>query len=269
MLDGRGNLGTPVYRRGLLKNPDDWDAWDKRAIMRLPEKANRAYSEIRKDFGDRIFIFGSFLFGIFENAWQPFGFERFVMALRRDPAFMRRYIRFYTDHYCMMLEAWADAGLPGACYSDDMAYRSGPMVNPRIMDEFFGDSLRRITETAHKLGLKIIVHTDGLVYPLLPWFADCGFDGVHSLEPTAGVELAEVKRQIGDRLCLLGNLDITHILTDATKDEVYEAVKRAIADAGSGGGLIIAPTNSHPDISLERLGWMLEAVKEHGKYAGA
>lgn len=266
VVDDRGNIGTPMYKGGLLRGPDDWDAWDKTAIFGLPERANRAFSRIQKDFGNDIFIMGSFLFGLFETTWQPFGFERFSVMIRREKEFMRRYIRFYEDLYCMMIEAWADAGLPGAVYSDDMAYRSGPMLNPILMEEFFGDSFRRITETAHGHGMKIVVHTDGNVYPLVGWFADCGFDGVHALEPTAGVELSRVKEMVGDRMCLLGNVDVTHILVDATKEEVFADVRQRIAAAGKGGGYILAPTNSHPSMSLQRLSWMLEAVKEYGHY---
>jgi uroporphyrinogen decarboxylase len=194
------------------------------------------------------------------------GFERFSVALRRDKDFIKRVIKFYEDHFCMMLEAWADAGVPGAVYTDDQAFRSGPMINPRLMKELYGDSFCRITETAHKLGMKIIVHSCGRVYDLLEWWADCGFDGVHALEPTAGVELAKVKEMVGDRMCLIGNIDITHILVDASREEVFEAVRTAIAAAGKGGGYMIAPTNSHPDISLERLGWMLEATEKYGHY---
>jgi hypothetical protein len=266
VVDHRGNIATPVYRGGLITSPADWKAWDKRAILRLPEKANRAYAGIQKDFGERIAVFASFLYGLFENTWQPLGFERFAVALRTEREFIKRVIKFYEDHYCLMIEAWADAGVPGVVYSDDMAYRSGPMLNPRLMDELYGDSFRRITETAHAVGMKIVVHTDGMVYPLLAWFADCGFDGVHSLEPTAGVELSEVKEMVGDRLCLLGNLDITHILVDATRDEVFAAVRDSIQAAGAGGGYILAPTNSHPLIDMQHLSWMLEAAEEYGRY---
>jgi uroporphyrinogen decarboxylase len=99
---------------------------------------------------------------------------------------------------------------------------------------------------------------------MLDLFADCGFDGVHALEPTAGVELAKAKEMIGDRLCLLGNVDVTHILVDASKDEVFEAIRKSIEDAGAGGGYIVSPTNSHPDMSVQRLRWMLEAVEKYG-----
>jgi uroporphyrinogen decarboxylase len=265
-MDGKGNLATPMYRDGLITSPQDWADWDKKDLFRMPERANRAFTRIRKDFGDQVFIFGAFLYGLFENSWQPMGFERFAVAVRREKAFVRRVIKFYEDHFCMMLEAWADAGLPGAIYTDDMAYRSGPMFNPRTMRELYGDAFHRITETAHALGMKIVVHSCGNVIPLLEWFAECGFDGVHALEPTAGVTLARAKELVGDRMCLVGNIDITHILVDADKDEVFEAVRTSIEAAGHGGGYIVAPTNSHQSMSLDRIRWMLEAVEKYGSY---
>jgi uroporphyrinogen-III decarboxylase len=263
-FDDRGSLATPMYRGGLIDGPDAWRAWDKKGIFKVPGKNHRAYSRIQKAFGDDLFIFGSFSGGLFEVTWQSMGFDRFVACTRREKEFLAGMIRFYTDLYCLILEAMADAGLPGVVYSDDLAYRSGPMLNPKMVDELFGDGYRRLTETAHKLGMKIVIHSCGNVYQMLDLFADCGFDGVHALEPTAGVELAKAKEMIGDRLCLLGNVDVTHILVDASKDEVFEAIRKSIEDAGAGGGYIVSPTNSHPDMSVQRLRWMLEAVEKYG-----
>lgn len=266
VLDGKGNLATPMYKTGLIGGPEDWKAWDKSHVLAFPERTHRAFSRIQKDLGDQIFVFAGFLYGLFENSWQPMGFNRFVLAVRKDRKFVERVIRFYTDHFCMMLEAWAAAGVPGAVYTDDMAYRSGPMLNPKVMEELYGDAFRRITETAHALDMKIVVHSCGNVVPLLAWFASCGFDGVHALEPTAGVELAAVKELVGDRMCLVGNVDITHILVDATREEVFEEVRGCIRAAGKGGGYIVAPTNSHQTLSVDRLRWMIEAVDAYGAY---
>jgi uroporphyrinogen decarboxylase len=263
-FDDAGNLLTPMYKEGLIDSPEAWKAWDKRQLMRLPEKNNKAYSRIQKDFGDRLFIFGSFSGGLYEVTWQAMGFERFVVATRKERALLDRMISFYTDLYCLILEAIADAGLPGAIYSDDLAYRSGPMLSPRLYDSLFTESYKRLTSTAHALGLKLVIHSCGNVYDLLNWFADCGFDGVHALEPTAGVELARAKEIAGDRICLIGNMDVTHVLVDDTKEEVLEAVKRSIDAAAAGGGYIVSPTNSHPGISVHRLRWMLEAVEKYG-----
>jgi hypothetical protein len=45
---------------------------------------------------------------------------------------------------------------------------------------------------------------------------------------------------------------------------VFEAIRKSIEDAGAGGGYIVSPTNSHPDMSVQRLRWMLEAVEKYG-----
>ncbi len=265
-IDPSGNSGNPTYREGLITSPDAWRAWDKKPLLRLPAKVNGAFSRVHKKYGDRLFILGSCSYGIYENIWQPLGFERFVVASRKDRAFLESMITFHTDLYCVLVEAMADAGLPAMVYTDDLAYKSGPMLNPRLIEELFGDSYRRIVETAHAQGMKIIIHSCGNTTALLEWFADCGFDGVHPLEPTAGMELSTAKGLVGDRMCLIGNLDITHILVDASREEVFAAVRQAIHDAGRGGAFILAPDHSHPGISVERLRWMVEAAREYGRY---
>ncbi len=266
VLDQQGNLANPMYREGLFAGPEDWQAWDKKPLLALPGKVHQVYSKIVKDFGEKLFIFGFSCYGLYENTWQSLGFSRYTVAIRREKEFMRRYIKFFEDLHCLILEAMADAGLPATVYTDDLAYRSGPMVSPKVIDELYGDAYRRIAETAHRLGMKILFHSCGNTTQFLKLFADYGFDAVHPLEPTAGMELAEVKQLVGDRLCLVGNIDVTHILVDATKEEVFEDVRKAIQDAGPGGGYILAPDHSHPEISVKRLRWMKEAGEKYGHY---
>ncbi|HEY5532475.1 MAG TPA: uroporphyrinogen decarboxylase family protein [Candidatus Anoxymicrobiaceae bacterium] len=265
-MDEKGNMGNPIYRTGLITSPAAWDAWDKKPIFRLPEKVNKVFGRIQSQYGDRLFIFGFCNYGLFESIWQPMGFERFVIAIRKERSLVDRMVRFYTDLFCVLLEAQADAGIPGAIYTDDLCYRSGPMLNPRMIEELFGDSYRRVTETAHALGMKIVIHSCGNTESLLERFADWGFDAVHPLEPTAGMELSRAKELIGDRMCLIGNIDVSHVLVDASREEVFEAVRHAIHDAGPGGGYILGPDHSHPAISVERLRWMVEAGREYGRY---
>lgn len=265
-VDAKGNVVNPIYRKGLITSPADWDAWDKKPIFSLPEKVNRVFSGVQKAYGAQIFLFGFSSYGVFENSWQAMGFERFVMAVRKDKEFVRRLIRFNTDLFCILVEAMADAGLPGMIYTDDLAFRSGPMLNPKLIDELFGDSYRRIAEKARSLGLKIMFHSCGDTTSLLPMFVDCGFDAIHPMEPTAGMVLSEVKEAVGDQICLVGNLDVTSLMVSGTKEEVYAAVRKMIAEAGAGGGYILGPGHGHPGISAERLRWMVEAAHQYGRY---
>lgn len=261
-----GFLSDPVYRGGLIDDPDSWKALDKRSFFKMPAMAGRVLSDIQRENRGRLFTFGMISTGLFETIWQMMGFERFAVAVRRERQFVDRLVKFLEDYICMTVEVMADAGMPGFLYSDDLAYKSGPMVNPKLLRELFEDSYRRFVETAHALGMKTMIHSCGNISELLPWIADCGFDGVNPLEPTAGVNLAAAKQSVGDRICLMGNIDVTHILVDADKDEVFEEVRQAIADAGKGGGYILAPDHDHAAMSVERMRWMVEACREYGRY---
>jgi uroporphyrinogen decarboxylase len=125
--------------------------------------------------------------------------------------------------------------------------------------------LRCIADEAHARGLKIIIHSCGNVNQLLDLFVDWGFDGVHSLEPTAGMDLLDVKQRVGDRMCVFGNLDIAHVLSRGTRDEVEEAVKYALR-AAADGGFIMAMTNSHNGVQVENTRWMINFTYQHGVY---
>ena len=146
------------------------------------------------------------------------------------------------------------------------AIRSARRPRHACWNEFFGPSLRRITEEAHKRGIKIIIHSCGNVNQLLDLFADWGFDGVHSLEPTAGIDLAAVKKQLGKRMCIFGNLDISHVLSQGTREEVEAAVKSTLQAAAQDGGFIMAMTNSHNAVKVENTRWMIEYTHRYGVY---
>jgi len=71
---------------------------------------------------------------------------------------------------------------------------------------------------------------------LLNKFVEWGFDGIITMEPTAGMDLGKVREQVGHKLVLIGNLDVSYLVVKGTQQEVEDAVKKAIRDAARGGG---------------------------------
>jgi uroporphyrinogen decarboxylase len=264
--DGFGNLDTPRYFRGTFNSPQDWRRFNKKRWEALPDKMFEFNCLLHEKFGDAIYFFGSLYMGVFENSWQPFGFPRFADLLYDERSFLQEMIEFNKNIYLRVIDATADAGLPGFIYSDDMAFKTGPMINPLLEDELYGPAFREITARAHSKGIPIIIHSDGWTIPLLPYFVKWGFDGHHSLEPTAGVDLRDCRNAVGHSLALLGHIDIAHVLSFGSREEVFACVQEAIAKAGAGGGLILGPTNSHPAIKVQNIRWMMEAVEEYGRY---
>jgi hypothetical protein len=67
-------------------------------------------------------------------------------------------------------------------------------------------------------------------------------------------------------MCIFGNLDIAHVLSHGTREEVEAAVKHALRAAAQDGGFIMAMTNSHNAVRVENTRWMIEFTHRYGTY---
>ena len=207
--------------------------------------------------------------GTFVLSWRLAGMINLMMKMFDDPEFVHRIAEMTVNFNFRQLEMLAQAGLDVLVIEDDIAHGSSIMISPAQFAEFVNPYNRRVVDRAHELGLKVIRHSDGNLWHILDLLLETGYDGLNPLEPEADMGLKKVKDYCGDKLCLLGNIDCKDLLCDGTCEEVTDAVKQAIDDAGQGGGLIICSSNSlHPGVNPENCIAMFEATKKYGAYTG-
>jgi uroporphyrinogen decarboxylase len=155
-------------------------------------------------------------------------------------AFARQLVAFETGRACRFLDHGADA----IVIADDMAYNSGPFMRPASMTRFawpfYTEMIQRIK--AHRC-VPVFLHSDGDIRTLLPQIVACGFDGLQSLQPSAQMNILEVKRQYGGQLCLWGNLDLNHLMTFGTPEEIAEQARWLCRNIGADGGFILGTCN--------------------------
>ena len=72
---------------------------------------------------------------------------------------------------------------------------------------------------------------------------DTGIDGLHSLDPMAGVDIAEVKRLYGDRVCLFGNVNCA-LVQAGTLEQIEESARYCLEHGGvASGGYVYTTSN--------------------------
>lgn len=266
--DGKGNMITN-YARPLCETEAQWEAWveHKRPVYeRIIADAAAFHRRLTQTYNDRILSIGFAAPGVFENSWQPMGFVNFTKLVYQRRDFVKRVIAFHTDFYLRYLEGVLQSDVDVVLGGDDLGQKTGPLMRPDLIDTLYGESYRRIADLVHRYKKKLIWHSCGNIYLFLDKFIDWGFDGIITLEPTAGMDLAKVREQVGHKLVLVGNLDVSHLLVRGTREEIEEAVKSAIRAAAKGGGYILAPSHSHALVDATRLQWMVEAAHRWGRY---
>jgi len=142
-----------------------------------------------------------------------------------------------------------------------------PLMSPAHFAEFIAPRLRRMVEVVHEEGALCIKHTDGNLWPILEMIVDAGPDAINPLEPVAGMDIGQVKKQYGARACLVGNIDCGELLSHGTVEQVEEAVRQCIAAAAPGGGFMLSSSNSiHSSVRPENYLAMVRAGQRYGKY---
>ncbi|TFG27422.1 MAG: hypothetical protein EU532_07445 [Promethearchaeota archaeon] len=263
-----GNI-YPDYYGGSVKDRRDWEAFPKPDFKDIYKDAKKFYKGVirkcKKSNSEITIVAQNSLASIFPPVWQGMGMNNFARALKNDPKLIKERFDYTTEFVLTAFRAYNDAGAKIFMEGGDIAFRSGPMINPKYFDKYLLPCYQQVAEEIHDWGGKYILHTDGDITTLLDFIVESNFDALQCLE-LPFVDPYYVNKQVGDKLCLIGNIDTKHILVDATKEEVQKAVKNAIKALGNGGGFMLSSSNFHPGMSLDRIKWMIEAGKNFGVY---
>jgi uroporphyrinogen decarboxylase len=205
----------------------------------------------------------------FRVSWSLMGgLDKLLVAYRRNPPLVHRLMRMTTDYIIQVIDMAATMGTEVFGMDGDLAYDSGSFMSPVQFREFVKPYYIEIVNAARRHNIPIFKHSDGDLTPILPDIIDAGFEGIHPIQPQC-MDLAEIKREFGDRVCILGNVDCMYVLTRGTEAEVVADVKRALSQGSAGGGYIITSSNTiHPDVKPENYIAMVKAIRKYGAYEG-
>jgi len=194
-------------------------------------------------------------------------FEDFLIKVYEEPELVKILISMSVDINLKMAEEAVKRGIKIVYTGDDFAYNSGPMMAPHVFRDIFYPELKRVVAGYKELGLLVIKHTDGNIYPILDMIVDSGFDCLDPIDPIAGMDLQKVKTDYGDRIALKGNVDCSKTLTFDTEKETIEETKKCLEIAMPGGGYILSSSNSiHSAVKPRNYTAMLDTLKKFGKY---
>jgi uroporphyrinogen decarboxylase len=157
-------------------------------------------------------------------------------------------------------------GLDGMGLCTDYCLNAGPFLSPDQFEEFVTPYLKRLIAGQRELGFHSIKHSDGNIMPIIDQLVDCNPHALHSLDPQGGVDIAEVKRLYGDRVCLIGNVNCG-LMDTGTDAQVIESARYALKHGMPGGGYIFSTSNCvYTGMRMERYELILNVWRKEGNY---
>lgn len=204
----------------------------------------------------------------FHAAYGLMGQTLFSYAIYDDPANVERLIELQTETCFRYAKAAAEFRIsPMYLIGDDVAYKHKLMFSPDFLRRTFIKSLRKVAEPLKAAGIKVMFHSDGYVMDIIDDMIDAGIDGLHPIEPLAGMDIGLLKKRYGKDLVLCGNVDCSQTLPLGTVEDVRNAVRECVRAASPGGGHIIGSSSEIvPSTPVENIIAFYDACREFGTY---
>jgi len=158
----------------------------------------------------------------------------FMMDIIEKPEWAHKLIDLSTNLIIDWLKAQAKAigdTVEGIFILDDIV----GFIGEEDYQEFAHPYLKRICDAFPKDWIKIY-HNDADINTCLPHLPDCGFNVLNWGKQT---DIADVKNVVGDRMCLMGNVNPLEIGVQGTPEEVFNATLDVL-EKSNGEGIILS-----------------------------
>ena len=282
MILGRRIAGFPgIWEAACLKNYydrqrkpgqggskgviNDWNDFKNYPWMKPEDLDFRIFDEAEKLLPRGMKVI-RYLGPIFQMTWMLMGFETFSYKLAEDPslidAILDKVFEVVNQEY---EDAIQREGIGAIWYVDDIGAKDRLMVSPAFLQKALFPRMRIFVEGCKKKGIPFLYHTDGNIHRVFEDIMEMGVNALHPIEPLA-MDIYEIKKKVGGRLCLIGNIDVD-LLLRGTPEEIAEDTKTHLKLLGPGGGYVLGSSNSiHRTITVENYRAMLETTLKYGKY---
>ena len=189
------------------------------------------------------------------------GMENLSIFYAEEDETLQKTVEMYTDWSHRLNKNLSEMEFDFFWAFDDIAFISNMLISPEMFRDIFKENMRKAASSITK---PWIYHSDGNYQAVLDDIVDIGAYGIHPIEK-ASMDTRWLKENYGDKLCLIGNIDINHTLTSGTEQEVFSEVKECISLLGPNGRFIVSDSNSIPDdCSSENIIAMAKAVEKYG-----
>lgn len=235
-------------------------AWDA-LLVYWPWSDPDGIAAARKTFGSDILIGGVVGGGTLSIEGMQ-DWMQFAVDLAEHPERLHAEAAERERRAIATMDRLIDAGAEFIHMVNDIAFNAGPFISPAQFGEFVTPYLRRQVEHARRRGAIPFVHSDGNIMPVLDDYLSLGAACFQSVDPMAGMDIAEVKRRCHGRMALMGNVQCS-LLQDGPASAIRASARYCLEQASPGGGYIFSTSNTiFPGMPLEHYEYMLEVFRE-------
>jgi uroporphyrinogen decarboxylase len=248
--------GNPLAEIGSLRTY----RWPDPGDERISGKIYRLHREFG---GGDVFLDGSHRDTLWEKSYMLVGMENMMEYFFTEPQYVREILHRIMDFQLAMARQYLSLGIETASLGDDLGTQAGPLLGPRIVEEFLVPEYRRLTELYRQRGVIINFHSCGNVESVIDVFLRLGIDVLNPAQATAN-DLDKLRALTAGRMALQGGVSTATIMAGPV-EKIVQEVRRRLWQLGPEGGYFCAPDQGMP-FPREHIEAVYETIRRYGRY---
>lgn len=252
----------PQFLRYPVSSRADWLALLPRMDPDTPERFSEDWGQVSAYYKNRTFPVGLTICGAFGHPRNLLGIEALSLAYYDQPSLIHEMMEHWAEFHCRLMEkVWQSVNFDFLLIWEDMAYKNGPLISPKLVQTFMLPYYRRLILHTRELGCDvIIVDSDGDVSLLVPLFLESGVTGMLPFEVQSGMDVREFRKLYGQNLAIIGGLD-KRVLPLGSEAIENELKMRMMPMLGEGGYIPCLDHTAPPNVSLRHFKTYVEKTR--------
>jgi uroporphyrinogen decarboxylase len=241
---------------GVIQN---WEDFEKYPWPELGDNNFYIHRYICGNLPDGLGFMTCHAGGVYEHVSRLMGYEGLCYALIDN----RELVKAVTDKLGFLIYEYNKRllnleGVSVIFQGEDLGFNTQTLLSPEDIRAFFLPWHRKFALQAHEVGRPYYMHSCGKVDDLMEDFIDdVKIDAKHSFQDNV-LSIIEYKKRWGDRIGLLGGVDVDRLTSDEP-DELRKYIRKIIEVCSEGGRFAIGAGNSIPSyIPVENYLTMLD-----------
>ncbi|MCL2461504.1 MAG: hypothetical protein FWF44_02475 [Defluviitaleaceae bacterium] len=260
---------TPEHIGFTVTCKDEWEEFAKPKLTFDERRVNYGSYRDAKAWNakrDRFFMWcGAMPFELMKDLS---GHEHMLVGMALEPEWVADMADTYIDlMIAQMADLFSKEGRPdGVFVYEDMGFKERPFMSPAMYRELVMPSHKKFMDFCHSMDLPVMMHSCGFVEPLLPHIVEAGIDGLQAMEVKAGMNLLRIYKNFGDKIALMGGIDVRELESN-DRARIDAELEKKIPIVKEGFAYFLHTDHSIPKtVDFDTYGYFVEKGLELGKY---
>jgi uroporphyrinogen decarboxylase len=191
------------------------------------------------------------------------GMENLMAYFLQEPAFARDVLHHIMDFHLGIARHYVALGVEYVQFTDDLGTQRGPLLGPRIVEEFLVPEYERLARFYKERDVLVGFHSCGNVASVIETLVRLGVDALNPIQATAN-DLDALRARTQGRMALQGGVNSATVM-EGPPDRIAAEVHERIRQLGQRGGYFCCEDQSLP-YPVAHLAALRDAVETYGRY---